>query len=175
MSPLTKNPQKGKRAGWRAESTVCPSVFREGEGGGDSPHALLRIAVCTGEEGSSPGITSSHSPAAGVCAALPKPILPSSFHVCRTVLGQTAAQNHPRVLFPAPTTSWSLVANYWGMLPGKRKKDLSCSIANLCPDPGRYELSPVTSREDSSSLAPGDLCALGRAELLGKSSKNPQR
>lgn len=71
-----------------------------------------------------------------------------------------------RVLSPAPTTSWSLVANYWGMLPGKGKKDLSCWIADLCPDPGRYELSAVTSREDSR-LAPGDLCALGGQSSLG--------
>lgn len=47
-----------------------------------------------------------------------------------------------------------------------QKKDLSCSIANLRPYPGKCELSAVTWRENGR-LAPGDLCALV-AELVGK-------
>lgn len=85
LSPLTKNPQKGKGAGWRAHhSTVCPSIFREGEGWDDSPCPLEnRCLQWRGRQ-----VSWDHQ--LTLTTAPPKPILPSSFHVFRTVLGQIA-------------------------------------------------------------------------------------
>lgn len=93
LSVLTKSPQKGKEAGGKHVTAQCALPSSGRNTAGMILGALLRIAVCKGEEGRSPGITSSHSPVLLSAQPFPNP----SYLVAFLPFRQCGEKQQPRI------------------------------------------------------------------------------
>lgn len=130
-------------------------------------HDLLKIAVCTGEEGRSPGVTSHTHQLLVSAQPFPSPPYLVAFMPFKQrwekqqprITHGCCSQLPPQVGIGAQTTGSCFLARERPFMVNCKSLSIPRQIGTVCCD-----------LEGKSRLAPGDLCA-----LVGSSSRNPQR